>query len=284
MGIYPSTHLFAQTLLMSVQMSMMRPVVQVNNRSVEEVSEQFGAITSWAQRVGSPVGYYASWFHSLVHQIEAERSWNRFQSSEAMHQLTLMLANRYFDALNLYMEEVNDAPECWQAAFAATQQSEMTLFQHIMTGSTALVQFDLAAGLATLSLNQGLDTDQAEGDIQVLLDIIELSLRRLQDGLTQASRAFKMMDSLGKSHKLWWDLLDLPGNQTRVIEQATQLQALRGADYQRKLKEFDQAATHASQEILETASRTLRRWFAQVSRWENQPVANLIDWLNQSPN
>jgi hypothetical protein len=265
---------------MSVQLSIMQPQIQVNNRTHEEVLAQIEVIVNWASRVGSPIGYYAIWFGQLLGQIEAERNWHRFEDSEAIQNLSLLLANRYFDALNLYMESESDAPLCWQAAFVATHQSELTVFQHVVLGTNALVQYDLPVALATFFTNPS--QHSVSQDLPTMLTLIEENLEKTQGRFAKQSRVFRMMDAFGRSHNHWLELMNIRGLSQPTLAMAEQLSAMRGAGYQGMMAAIDEGATNASREIMVAAQRVLRRWFSQVSRWENQPVAEIMSWLLMS--
>lgn len=265
---------------MSVQLSLIQPQVQANNHSAAEVLEQVEIIVNWSCRVGSPMGYYAQWLGRLIEHIDAERSWDRFAYPDAIHQLNLRLANRYFDALNLFHEGEGEAPLCWQAAFMATHQTELTVFQHLVMGTNALVQHDLPLALSTLLVGQP-DTYLRQ-DLVTLLDLIETNLRHTQQRFAQQSRVFRMMDAFGRSHNHWFEIMDLPGRPEPTYQMAQQLAAQRGKPYQDMAQVVDQGATEASRVIIASAHRVLRRWFAQVSRWENQPVADIMAWLKMS--
>lgn len=264
-------------IIMSVQLSIMQPQVQVNNHSVAEVQAQIEVIVTWARRVGSPMGYFAIWLGRLIEQIDTERNWQRFEQPELIDTINLLLANRYFDALNLYLEADGEAPLCWQAAFTATQQSEFTVFQHLVMGTNAVVQYDLPLALST-TLDK-FPAEQTQSDLSVILSLIEDNLRKTQSRFAQQSRIFRMMDAFGRSHNHWFDLLDLAGHTEPTWEFAQGLSTLRGQEFRQQAAKVDQLAMVASREIMASAHRVLRRWFAQVSRWENQPVPEIIDWL-----
>jgi len=262
---------------MSVQLSIMQPQVQVNNHSVAEVQAQIEVVVSWARRVGSPMGYFAIWFGRLIEQIDSERNWRRFEQPELIDAVNLLLANRYFDALNLYLEADGEAPLCWQAAFLATQQTELTVFQHLVIGTNAVVQYDLPLVLS--SLFDKFPSEEPPQDLSVILALIEDNLRKTQSRFAQQSKIFRMMDAFGRSHNHWFELLDLAEQTVPAWEGARELSTLRGQAFRRRAAQVDHRAVVASREIMASAHRVLRRWFAQVSRWENQPVPEIIDWL-----
>ncbi len=255
----------------------MQPQVQVNNHSVAEVQAQIKVIVAWARRVGSPMGYFAIWLGRLIEQIDHERNWQRFEQPELVDTINLLLANRYFDALNLYLEADGEAPLSWQAAFMATQQSELTVFQHLVMGTNAMVQYDLPLALSTIL--EKFPAQQTQSDLTIILSFIEENLRQTQSRFAQQSRVFRMMDAFGRSHNHWFELLNLAEQTEPTWELAQGLATLRGQAFRQQATKVDQLAVVAARDIIASAHRVLRRWFAQVSRWENQPVPEIIDWL-----
>jgi hypothetical protein len=93
-------------------------------------------------------GYFAALYHRVTKSIGERIEAGYFEDAARMGKLDVAFANRYFDALDAYLEGRDAPTRAWRVALETTERPEATILQHLYLGLNAHLLIDLGVAAA----------------------------------------------------------------------------------------------------------------------------------------
>jgi hypothetical protein len=260
-------------------MSGIQSFIQVQHESLPAIQEQYDRIVSWAYQQEHALGYFAVLYQHSMRQVQADIEWGKFQQKDLMRQLTILLANRYFEVLSAFFQQ-KVLPSAWQLTITATTNQQVSVFQHLVIGLMSHLQYDLPRCAGELLTAETLE-DFEEDYFTYILMQVEL-IERVQSNLMRRSKAFRVLNALNNSHDQWLAALSNTEAYRKSWQDVAQLIRTDKETRVELIDRIDSQATAQVEDVVALAFRPQRRLFNRMSRWENQPVSRLIDELKKA--
>jgi hypothetical protein len=164
-----------------------------NEWSLEDTLAEFDAIIERAWRERSALGIFPSMYRSVTADIrDAVRS-GFFDDGAALEHLSVVFADRYFDAFGDLVEGRRPS-ESWDVAFqAATDGKRRMIAQHLLAGMNAHIHLDL--GIVTAEI-AGDRPEELYTDFLRVNFLLFAKVDGLQDYLNSVSPAMAWLDRL----------------------------------------------------------------------------------------
>jgi len=119
--------------------------------TIDDVLQQLNRILDDAIRDGTRIGYFAGLYERVTSNVRrALIAANVFDDGPRMERLDVVFANRFLEAWGRHVR--GDAPtESWAVAFAALDDPDALVIQHLMLGMNAHINLDLGIAAATIA-------------------------------------------------------------------------------------------------------------------------------------
>ena len=130
---------------------------------IAEVIDRLTAITAWARRTDSRLGFFAALYRTVTIEVQRGISEGRFEDPERMERLDVIFARRYLDAFDSY-QAGRPIPRSWRVAFEATTRWRPIILQHLLLGMNAHINLDLGIAAATVAPRDALPSLQHDFD------------------------------------------------------------------------------------------------------------------------
>jgi Family of unknown function (DUF5995) len=137
--------------------------------SINDVIQKLDEIIAWAEQNKSTTGYFAALYRRMTIAVKKGIEQNLFENGPRMEQLDIVFAKRYFEAFELYKSQ-KTTTKAWQAAFTVTNQSSVTVLQHLLLGINAHINLDL--GIAAAHISNKNEINNLEKDFNQINTII----------------------------------------------------------------------------------------------------------------
>jgi hypothetical protein len=115
---------------------------------IDPVIDRLGAILAAAQAEQSRIGYFAALYRRVT--IAVRDGIAEFSDPARMERFDVLFASRYLDALSA-RQAGGQPTRSWQAAFAATQDPQPIVLQHLLLGINAHINLDLGIAAAQVA-------------------------------------------------------------------------------------------------------------------------------------
>ncbi|MBA3361931.1 MAG: DUF5995 family protein [Acidimicrobiia bacterium] len=245
--------------------------------SLEESLARFDRIIETASVERSHLGVFPAMYRTVTESIrDAVRTGGFFDDDARAEHLTVVFAERYFEAYEAYRRGER-IPRCWAVAFeAADLPQRLMILQHLLLGMNAHINFDL--GLATVAAASG-DLEAVHADFLRVNEILYQVLNRLQGRLGTVSPRLSMLDRLGGP---WDERLMYVGIHTcrdLAWQFANRLAESADATIEAEARDSDASCL---------ASLMLRRWCALgvatnlIARVESRDIPAIVDALSRA--
>ncbi|MEN7547745.1 DUF5995 family protein [Rapidithrix thailandica] len=162
--------------------------------SIDEVINQLDEIIQWSIKHQSRLGYFPVLYKQVTERVKQGIEQNTFEEGERMEKLDVTFANRYFEALEEYLE-FNKPTRSWQVAFKASQDYWPIVIQHLLLGINAHINLDL--GIAAAQTAPGAEIMNLKKDFDEINRILAEMVDEVQNKLTRIWPAMKTLDYLG---------------------------------------------------------------------------------------
>ena len=149
--------------------------------TIDGVIAQLEEIIQWCMVHKSRIGYFAALYQRMTIAVKQAIIANEFQDAKRMEQLDIIFASRYFEAWDCYINHQN-CSRAWQAAFKATEDSNLIVLQHLLLGINTHINLDLA--IAAADCCPGDTIYDLQTDFIKINDIIEAESQLVQNSLT----------------------------------------------------------------------------------------------------
>src|SRR5690349_12370825 len=119
-------------------------------KTVDDVLRNLSQIVDWAIKAESTIGYFAVLCKRSDIAIRKALNDGKFHDRRRMEQFVVLVAQRYFDALNAYFEPGSSLTLPWEVAFVGHEDSQTTMLQQMMAGLNAHLCYDI--GVAAVAI------------------------------------------------------------------------------------------------------------------------------------
>ncbi|MEM6805540.1 MAG: DUF5995 family protein [Bacteroidota bacterium] len=169
--------------------------------SIDEVIDQLGCIIDWAEAENSCLGYFPALYQAVTIRVAKGIKMQRFADGGGMERLDVVFANRYFQALDLYLRG-EQPTESWKIAFDQGQEDGLIVLQHLLLGINAHINLDLGLATAKIAKERG-SLERVEGDFLEINKLLREMTNQVQGRLNGFSLIWKSVDfMLGKTDEL----------------------------------------------------------------------------------
>jgi hypothetical protein len=118
----------------------------------------------------------------------------QFHDSERMEALDTTFANRYLEAYHLHRQGEKPT-RAWAYAFAAAEDPEPVLLQHLLLGMNAHISLDL--GVAAAAVARQFPTVGFREDFDAINSVLFDLVDEIQDEVSNSSGLLRFLDDLG---------------------------------------------------------------------------------------
>lgn len=187
-------------------------------RSLKGVIANFETVIAWAEKEPDNIGYFPTVYKSATIAVDKAVKAKQFEHPEVMAKFALIFAQRYFDALDAYLDPVRgERPTMvWQKHFLGLQRPKPIVFQHLLTAIDAHINLDLGIAAATVgrenmddlhadfNMINAILASQVQGVLDALGDVSP-NLQRIRDQFTDAKEVALINQLLSKFRDLAWN-------------------------------------------------------------------------------
>ncbi len=169
--------------------------------TIAEVISRLDDIIASSILQNSRIGYFATLYRRMTADIQQGILNNRFQDGKRMEELDVRFANRYFVAWEAYKNK-QPCPSVWSAVFAACENSNLIVLQHLILGISTHINLDLC--IATAESCPGDNIYDLKNDFNKINELIASQAHLVQNTLT----------------KIWFPLRflnDIAGGQEKAV-------------------------------------------------------------------
>ena len=132
-------------------------------KNLNDVIANFDTVIAWSIKEPSGIGYFAVMYKRATIAIDAAIKAKDFEHPAVMAEFAMIFAQRYFDALNAYLEprDSEKPTQVWRCHFVGLEYPGPIIFQHLLTAVDAHINLDLgiAASLVGRGNMDGLRSD-----------------------------------------------------------------------------------------------------------------------------
>ncbi|MEY2930011.1 MAG: hypothetical protein RL033_760 [Pseudomonadota bacterium] len=163
-------------------------------RNIAEVLEILERLIAEFRGRRSRLAFFAALYRAVTLRVRLGIERGEFEDGARMDAFDTAFANRYFEALELHLAGGKPA-KSWQVAFGAQGRSSVIVFQHLLLGMNAHINFDLP--LAALDIAPGAALPELETDFFAINRILAGLLDPAQAALGEFSPLLHILDRLG---------------------------------------------------------------------------------------
>ena len=164
--------------------------------TIEEVILALKNILGQVRQEKSAFGYFPSVYLRMTESVKAAILRGEFSDNDRMQRLCVNFANRYLDALNDHKQGKHIC-RSWTVAFTESKKNEISVFQHLLCGINAHINYDL--GISASQICPGNLIDGLQGDFNHINDLIATLLDEVQLKLGRISWPMRWIDRIGKN-------------------------------------------------------------------------------------
>lgn len=137
--------------------------------SIPQVISCLDEIIQSCKEKSSRLGYFASLYKAMTAGVQTGIEQGAFEDGERMERLDVAFANRYLAAYTDYVS-CKIATHSWMHAFKASEQTNLTVAQHLLLGINAHINLDL--GIATASISTPDNIESLHDDYNQINEVI----------------------------------------------------------------------------------------------------------------
>jgi hypothetical protein len=162
--------------------------------TIEQVIDIMDGILNDCKNRKSRLGFFAS-LYRMVTIVVKERcdEGNFFEDNDRMRWLDVVFANRYFDALDAYLNGGTPS-KAWGISFEMAEKMDLLILQHLLLGMNAHIALDL--GVAAAAVSGGKLTPSLERDFNRLNNLLSGLIDTVQDEVAAVSPLLRYMDKM----------------------------------------------------------------------------------------
>jgi hypothetical protein len=207
------------------------------------------------------LGYFAALYRTVTVIVKQRcDAGNFFEDNDRMRRLDVIFANRYFQAMDAYLNDNGTATESWQVSFTCSRKRRLIILQHLLLGMNAHISLDL--GIATAETAAGELNASLERDFIRLNNLLAGLIDVVQQEISKLSPLLKVMD-----HVAW-------RGDERLVSYSINAARDRAWEFAQELTQmprsaWDERISRQDQEVAE---------FSRIISSVNFPIG-LVAWL-----
>ena len=241
--------------------------------SVEEAVQHLSEVTRQAARANHRWGYFAALYSRVTRAVGERIADGYFDDGERMSRLDVAFANRYFDALDAHLSGRGAMSEAWRVAFAACEERDAAVLQHLYLGLNAHLLLDL--GIAAAETCPGRQLRPARDDFHRINYIVSGLMTPFHRDLGWASPSLGRLDG----HVGWLStrgsMSTLRWIRGRAWSVAEEVNSAAGEQRSAIIAQTDRHATQVGRFIIGAARMTKPLW-DRARRQETASVRDII--------
>lgn len=117
----------------------------------DDVIAELDRIIEWSGKRRSRMGYFAALYKNITILVKQAAEDGFFENPEQLEKLDVLFAQRYFDALQLYLNQCLPASSPWYAVFQANETRKLSIVQHLLMSINVHINYDLPIVCAVLA-------------------------------------------------------------------------------------------------------------------------------------
>ncbi len=153
-------------------------LINLESETISEVIHSLDKIIEWAKINNSKLGYFPALYRKVTKRVKQGIHDGYFDNGPFMEKLDVRFANRYFEALEAYIQN-EPCTEAWKMAFNVTNLWQPIVLQHLMLGMNAHINLDL-----------GISASDTVGDGD--LNLVQADFYRINELLVAMIKEVKM--------------------------------------------------------------------------------------------
>ncbi len=161
----------------------------------EIIKKELGDILEWSLESKSRLGYFAALCRRMLLLLEEEIQASRFENGTCVERMMAACVNRYLEALQAYRKG-QTLSLAWKETFRTTESRRRLVFQDLLLGLNASINFDL--GIAAADVLQPGKVIAMEEDFQRLEEVYCSLASQVRSEIHGISPWLKPLDRLGK--------------------------------------------------------------------------------------
>ena len=162
--------------------------------NLEGVINELGRIIDWGYEQESRLGFFPALYRKVTIKVKEGIREDSFDDGPRMAKLIVVFANRYLDAIDVYLK--GDTPvRSWLVAFEAAENQRLLILQHLFLGINAHINLDLGIAAAEIVQEDQLNTlrDDFEKINQILSNLVD----EVQSEIGEFSPWLALLDKIG---------------------------------------------------------------------------------------
>lgn len=157
---------------------------RTSEASIDGALARLDAVVEVCRARASRVGYFAVVCRRMCRALAGRISEEAFDDADRLDRFAGLIVRPYLDALAAF-ERDEEPPRSWLVCFSLADGGEATILQHVITGTNAQVNLDLA--VAAAQLVRGGSIADVEADFGRVAAIIGEELERVQGAVAPFS-------------------------------------------------------------------------------------------------
>ncbi|HYH29169.1 MAG TPA: DUF5995 family protein [Pseudonocardia sp.] len=160
--------------------------------SIDEVAARLAAIRDHAENTSllgedDGIASFSRLYHIITRRIGDMAASGAFRSTPFLVRLDIEFAERYFQALRRYAEDVGSAPQVWRVLFDNRSDPRVAPENFAVAGVNAHINFDLSCALVATWRHHEPDRDDERGaqfhDYRLINEVFEIEMDPLREDL-----------------------------------------------------------------------------------------------------
>jgi Family of unknown function (DUF5995) len=120
-------------------------------QTFDDVIAELDRIIDWSGQKGNRMGYFAALYKHITILVKWAAEAGYFENPEQLEKLDVQFAQRYFDALQHYLDQRLPDSSPWHAVFKANEIKKLSIVQHLLMSVNAHINYDLPIVCAVLA-------------------------------------------------------------------------------------------------------------------------------------
>lgn len=244
--------------------------------TIDDVLRELDAIIARSLDHNDAAGIFAYVYRRTTAQVKEGILEKCFEDNERMERLDVVFAKRYIEAYRQW-QSGQAPPDSWQLAFAACQKP-LTIFQHVLLGMNAHINFDL--GIAAAEVATEASIENLRNDFLAINGLLADIVDELQSRLSRVSPLFFIVDWLGGRRDEAVINLNIQKARGQAWELACRLaQASTGADREEYIRAANALTLQLGRLIERPPGRLLPNALRFVRWWEVKEIRQVLEKL-----
>jgi hypothetical protein len=250
---------------------------RVTVQNLAEVICELDQIIAWAYEHESPLGYFAALYRKVTMKVAEGIQAGFFDDGPRMARLDVVFANRYLEALSLYLQGKTPT-RSWLVAFEAAQNPRLIILQHLFLGINAHINLDL--GIAAAKIVPSSEMYSLKNDFDKINLILAETEDEVQRAINSVSPGLALLDYIGG--RTDERFADFSLNVAREVawRAALQLAEVASDQLDREIYRLDDLTSSLAQLIVKPGPLT--QWVIRIIHWrEYKETRRIIQALEE---